>query len=243
VIAPDEPAPRPLELPAFAAWPSGEGWDADALRLGPDGFWYFRLVKKDLPPPGIVCRRSRNLDGESEEVSPGAFRNSALPEPPAAAPPALRAVLNAAGALSGGAAATVVSPDFAWLRRFTAGGIDAGADSAAGVAESGGGRISGYYRREGTGAFALTALPDGRGFFAAESADAAGVPEIRPFTLPPLPERFVYTCIGLAGDTLFAAWEEQEDFNIGAAGFMIIAFPRDRPLPRAYPPTESGTRN
>jgi hypothetical protein len=241
VIAPDEPAPRPLELPAFAAWPSGEGWDADALRLGPDGFWYFRLVKKDLPPPAIVYRRSRNLDGEGEEVSPGAFRNSALPEPPAAAPPALRAALDAAGALSG-AAAAVVSPDFAWLRRFASGGINAGADSAAGVsgaadaAESGGGRISGYYRRKGAGAIALTALPGGRGFFAAESADAAGVPEIRPFALPPLPERFAYTSIGLAGNILFAAWEEQEDFNIGAAGFMIIAFSRDRPFPRAYPP-------
>jgi hypothetical protein len=40
--------------------------------------------------------------------------------------------------------------------------------------------------------------------------------------LPVLPEGFVYTGLAWAGDTLFAAWEEQEDYNIGAAGFMAI---------------------
>ncbi|MDR1586681.1 MAG: hypothetical protein LBS57_04415 [Treponema sp.] len=230
VIAPDESAPQPLELPAFAAWPPGEGWDADALRLGPDGFWYFRLVKKNLPRPEIVYRRSRNLNGEGEAVSLGAFQNSALPEPTGAAPPALRSALNAAFALSGGASAEVVSPDFAWLRHFAAGGGNAG---ETGLAETGGGRISGYYRRNGEGAFALAALPDGRGFFARE---AAGGAEIRSFTLPPLPEKFVYTHIGLAGDTLFAAWEEQEDFSIGAAGFMVIKTAEESgPSPFSFP--------
>jgi hypothetical protein len=41
-------------------------------------------------------------------------------------------------------------------------------------------------------------------------------------SLPPLPENFVYTGIGMVGDSLFASWEEQVDFNIGAAGFMVI---------------------
>jgi hypothetical protein len=41
-------------------------------------------------------------------------------------------------------------------------------------------------------------------------------------TLPPLPEGFVYTGIGRVGDSLFASWEEQENFYIGAAGFMVI---------------------
>jgi hypothetical protein len=40
--------------------------------------------------------------------------------------------------------------------------------------------------------------------------------------LPPLPKGFFYTGIGYAGDSLFASWEEQEDFNIGAAGFVMI---------------------
>jgi len=41
-------------------------------------------------------------------------------------------------------------------------------------------------------------------------------------SLPPLPEGFVYTGTGRAGDNLFASWEEQEDYNIGAAGFVVV---------------------
>jgi hypothetical protein len=41
-------------------------------------------------------------------------------------------------------------------------------------------------------------------------------------SLPPLPEGFVYTGIGTVGDSLFASWEEQADFSIGAAGFVAI---------------------
>jgi len=41
-------------------------------------------------------------------------------------------------------------------------------------------------------------------------------------SLPPLPEGFVYTGIARTGNSLFAAWEEQEDFSIGAAGFLVI---------------------
>jgi len=40
--------------------------------------------------------------------------------------------------------------------------------------------------------------------------------------LPPLPEGFVYTGIGYTGNSLFASWEEQNNFYIGAAGFMLI---------------------
>jgi len=40
--------------------------------------------------------------------------------------------------------------------------------------------------------------------------------------LPPLPEGFVYTGIGIIGGSLFASWEEQDNFYVGAAGFMVI---------------------
>jgi len=46
--------------------------------------------------------------------------------------------------------------------------------------------------------------------------------EISNPSLPPLPEGFFYTGIGRVGDNLFASWEEQEDYNIGAAGFVVI---------------------
>jgi len=41
-------------------------------------------------------------------------------------------------------------------------------------------------------------------------------------SLPPLPEGFVYTGIARVGANIFASWEEQEDFSIGAAGFVVI---------------------
>jgi hypothetical protein len=45
--------------------------------------------------------------------------------------------------------------------------------------------------------------------------------KIKPM-LPDLPEGFFYTETGRVGDSLFASWEEQEDYNIGAAGFVIF---------------------
>jgi hypothetical protein len=41
-------------------------------------------------------------------------------------------------------------------------------------------------------------------------------------SLPVLPQGFVYTGIGRANGSLFASWEEQEEFSIGAAGFVVI---------------------
>ena len=40
--------------------------------------------------------------------------------------------------------------------------------------------------------------------------------------LPPLPEGFLYTKIIQIGENLFAAWEEQEEFFVGAAGFVAV---------------------
>jgi len=41
-------------------------------------------------------------------------------------------------------------------------------------------------------------------------------------SLPELPENFFYTGIIFTADSLAALWEEQIDFSIGAAGFVII---------------------
>jgi len=53
-------------------------------------------------------------------------------------------------------------------------------------------------------------------------SSAPRVEEVTHPRLPPLPEGFVYTGIGYIGDDLFASWEEQDNFYIGAAGFMVI---------------------
>jgi len=40
--------------------------------------------------------------------------------------------------------------------------------------------------------------------------------------LPQLPEGFFYTNLGFVGDSLFVSWEEQQDYSVGAAGFLVI---------------------
>jgi hypothetical protein len=50
--------------------------------------------------------------------------------------------------------------------------------------------------------------------------------------LPSLPENFAYTHIARLGDLIIASWEEQQDYNIGAAGFMVI---REKPKGCLYP--------
>jgi hypothetical protein len=134
------------------------------------------------------------------------------------APFPLRLILEEAGrryGLAGTLVAAVVSPDFPLVRYFS---TEVRASSEA-LTE-----LAGYYRGSGADApetSALAILPDGRGIRAAGDDSA---PRLDLFSLPSLPEGFVYTRIGLAGQALVAAWEEQDGWNVGAAGFLILRF-------------------
>jgi hypothetical protein len=120
-----------LEIPALEDIPFAEGWEADLLRPGVDGRWYYRGFRRVEDGREIRYFRTGDLAQRGERVSPGVFWTSQAP-------------------------------------------AEAGTDGE-----------------------------DGR-------------------LLPVLPEGFVYTGSAWVGDTLFAAWEEQEDYNIGAAGFMAV---------------------
>jgi hypothetical protein len=239
VLNPEFPEPQPLEIPAFGGFPQAAGWNLDALHAGPDGYWYYRAVRKNAVPPEIEYWRTRSLGLKGEAVSVAAFQNAAFPEPLSAAPAPLRSALEAAFALlPGGGSAAVVSPAFPGSRWFSGGG----AAEAAGEA---GTETAGFYREPGAGrpGIALVVLPGGQGGFAVEGvgpavdaaagvtadaaeADAAVIPtRTRDLSLPTLPPGFAYTAAALCGDVLVAAWEEQEGYGIGAAGFMVIAVP------------------
>ena len=199
------PALMPLSLPSLDAYPAKDGWDIDGLRRGNDGLWYFRAARKGRSE--IIMLRSDDLLSPGEQVSLGAFRGAALPEPLSAAPQPLREMLDAVFLEAGVKAATVVSPQFQSIRYFAGDREDT--------------PLPAFY----SGAFLLATTPRGGAFFtAANSAGAASFAgeTVRRFSLPPLPEGFVYTGIGAAGDTVFASWEEQEGYSIGAAGFMVI---------------------
>jgi hypothetical protein len=209
-FGPGSAGPEGLDVPALDVFPPGAGWSVDALRLGADGFWYFRAVKPGEAEPEIRLLRTAELGQPGETVSVGRFQNAALPWPLDAAPPPLGDLLKAAFAGTGGDFALVLSPAFQERRFF-------------GEQSSTGPGLLAYYRNGAAGSppFLVAALPDGRGIYL-----AAG--ESRLFSLPPLPAGFVYTGIGMAGGrdaVLFASWEEQEEYSIGAAGFMVIQMP------------------
>ncbi|MDR2484910.1 MAG: hypothetical protein LBD55_05905 [Treponema sp.] len=222
-FTPDKGNIRPvgIGIPAFEAFHPSAGWDIEALRQGQDGYWYYRGTQRPSmeSPHNSVYFRTSDLSLPGEAVSVSAFRNSALPISPDKAPPLLNRVLDKAFGLSGRnrtPVAAVISPQFPYTRYF----------AAAAALSSEGERLielSGYYLNTGGGnARALVILPDGRGMSGETQGDTSG---LQAFTLPALPEGFVYTRVGSSGNTVIAAWEEQQDLNVGAAGLMILRSP------------------
>jgi hypothetical protein len=55
--------------------------------------------------------------------------------------------------------------------------------------------------------------------------DAPGPATELPAGLPPLPENFVYTSHSRIGGVNAVAWEERENWNIGAAGIVFLQIP------------------
>jgi hypothetical protein len=201
--------PLALDIPALQLFPGHEGWDIDTLRFSSDGYWYYRVIKKDSGEQTIKYMRSLSLETDGGPVSSGMFHNSALPEPLAAAPPALSSLL---GLMDFQEAVMVVSPDYN-SQRYFAHNPDSVIDTLA------------YFRASPPSVLAINV--QGSGLYDAgvpplSAAPDAAVPRGIPLTLPSLPENFVYTGIALSGETIIAAWEEQEEYSTGAAGFMAL---------------------
>jgi hypothetical protein len=195
---------RGLEIPALAPF-SDSGWEADLLRQGGDGFWYYRAGQKGGTGSERRYFRTADLGVPGVASSSGAFINALRPYPVREAPELLRRALDRIpGIARGEQIAEVVSPGFNGSRQF---GTDSG---------SGGDLLRGYCG----GGLALIITPAGRGIYAREEKPAEGL-----FSLPMLPEGFVYTGIGVSGTALIAAWEEQNDLAVGAAGFLVISLP------------------
>jgi hypothetical protein len=216
-----------LDIPAFSPLPRDEGWDLESLRRGRDGAWYFRGARGG-PNPASVYYRAANLGFAGDFVASGVFRNAVSPYNYGEAPSVLRKALGAAAALQDGKAliAAVISPEYDAPRYFAADGAGGGELSALPSSFT---ELSGVYLPEakpaefpggdtGQGPFAALLFPDGRLVYAAEDGEAVRG------ALPVLPGGFVYTRFGVLGTALIAAWEEQLEWNIGAAGFMVINF-------------------
>jgi hypothetical protein len=148
--------------------------------------------------------RSDDLAQEGEQVSLGTFQSAALPEPLSAAPPPLHDMLALAFAESGCGFAAIVSPEFQTTRAFA---VDREKQALLGF----------YSNKPNSNSFLLAALPQGDALYV-----ETGAP-VNHFSLPSLPEGFVYTGIGICENAIIAPWEEQDGYSIGAAGFMVVA--------------------
>jgi len=192
-------SPYTMAMTALDAYPAEKDWNIDTLRRGPDANWYFRATRKTAARPEIRMLRTSDFTMPGEQVSLGAFQNSAKPEPVSAAPQVLGKMLGLVFSESGHRAAAVVSPEFQNVRFF--------------AADPESGAIAGFYSAH----FFLAVSAGGEAFYIETGAASA-----RRFSLPALPEGFVYTGIAMIAGTVFASWEEQEGYSIGAAGFMAV---------------------
>jgi hypothetical protein len=206
---------KTLAIPALDIFAPEDGWDIDALRRGGDDQWYFRTYKRSATRPEMRMFRSGDLVQAGEQVSLGLFQNTALPQPLSAAPEPLRAMLAAIFAESGCGVAAIVSSEFQTIRSFAT--DPASRDRAPSIE---GDTIFGFYSgnpdSQPGGIFLVAVQASGNGWY------IKSAPPVSRFSLPALPEGFYYTGIGMVGDTIIASWEEQDEYSIGAAGFMVI---------------------
>ena len=204
---------KAVAVPALDIYSPEDGWNADILHLSGD-FWYFRMVNRTAARPEIMMFRTDDLSHAGGQISLGLFQSAARPEPLSTAPAPLRDMLAALFAETGGGAVPVVSPEFPGVRSFTGGG---------GSTKTFSGFWSNTNANPGSSSliphssFLIVTDPRGAGFYV-----RAETKSVRRFSLPPLPEGFVYTGIALTKDTVFASWEEQDGYSIGAAGFMVL---------------------
>ena len=206
ILEKSSPVPLETSVPAFENFPSG--WEAEAVRKGPDSFWFYRIKDKNKADGEILYFRTADLAETGEKISVGEWRNSNNPEKPEHLPRNAAAFLSKTALLGFGGVSTVkiTSPDFEGPCFFAL-------DPTAGSENPE--LLYAFFREKDN--LALAILPDGRGFFSGERE-----PEPRLFSLPPLPEDFVYTGISVFRNILVASWEEQQDAGIGAAGFMVM---------------------
>ncbi|MDR1178414.1 MAG: hypothetical protein LBK64_06270 [Spirochaetaceae bacterium] len=202
----DYPAMEALKVPAFASLAPSGGWDVEQLELGNDRRWYFRGVRKNTEQGARNYYAVSDLSAAPEPSSIGAFQSAGLPASLDTAPKALAEALKKLAALSGEnkfLVAKTLSPLWPMPRYFA---LNTSPESP-GAAE-----LVAWW--DGNRAYA--AFPDGRGVCAGPDEP----PE--DFSLPPLPESYVYTGFAFLGTKLIALWEEQDGLLVGAAGFMVM---------------------
>jgi hypothetical protein len=205
------PVPVGVSVPALEIFPSGENWETELLRRGPDGLWYYRMKRKGQARVESAYFRTADLNVEGKSISFGEWMNSDRGEASENIPGNFAIVLDCASEYLSGTTGLLktVSPDFEGQRIFRLTSGTGGDNFAA---------LSGYCQMPPE-PLALVIFPDGRGLYSYGEESETGY-----FSLSVLPEGFVYTGVAVLGNALIASWEEQQEAGVGAAGFMVVNF-------------------
>ena len=70
------PVPVGAQIPALERFPAGENWEAEVLRQGPGGYWYYRMREKGGLQNQTAYFRVLDLEGEGVKISPAQWRDS-----------------------------------------------------------------------------------------------------------------------------------------------------------------------
>ncbi|MDR2702674.1 MAG: hypothetical protein LBB72_09610 [Spirochaetaceae bacterium] len=199
---------EPVFLPALQSFPPSQGWETTAFFQGVDNAWYCRLI---IPQQRSAFLTIENVSYPGQEISAEDFF-LAQTEASFIPPPLLAWIMSETERLLDcSCVALVVSPEFSGKRYFRTG-------TSAGELE-----FFGYYRPPlpGMEGAAVLLLPSGWGIYCCSDGTARRDGRFR---LPqPAVESIVYSGAALAGKNLLVvSWEEQADWNVGAAGFLLL---------------------
>jgi len=205
------PVPVGAYVPALEIFPSNGSWETELLRRGPDGLWYYRVKEKAQGRNATAYFRTDDLNVEGRKISFGEWMNSDRGENTEDIPDNLAILFERVLGFFPGIKIKLktVSPDFEGQRVFTIGSTSAIAENTA---------LIYAYCQNVPESLALAILPDGMGFIlTGDEWEAIS------FSLPAIPEGFAYTGVAVLGNVVIAAWEEQREAGVGAAGFMVMA--------------------
>jgi hypothetical protein len=212
-------------IPVFSAFPPEDGWEIKNFFVNNNALWYFSAIKQNnnmsaihyyrtyFPQNGMNMDNIKISDGNDtgiEEISFGVSMNAAEGADFNNASPVLQAFFGVIKKSLPENACTVFvkisSPVFGGTTVFKQGDSE---DTR---------EFFGSYIEE-PAPYAIAVSADGMLF----RYSGTGVPEnpAAPAKLPELPDGFVWTAAGFCGDTLIASWEERDNWQTGAAGFLF----------------------
>jgi hypothetical protein len=202
--------PVKAEIPAFKDFSSLQGWDIEALIRGKNGFWNFTAAQKSSDARNKSYYQAKSLTDQPASISMGNYWAALEPESIENASLLLKnTVMTAINSRQG---------DFSYL-------IEA-------IFPNGEQEIRYSYHSSETDndmhtLFAYTddntaVVISSSGNGAIGTKNEGDLIAVNVFNLPELPKDFFYTGIALADNTIIASWEEQQSYQVGAAGFVMI---------------------